>query len=168
MSYILPRVRLAANMMSHWCSLHCCRHPSMSGSLVGSPKVIMPTLWPSNPQITKDVISSLFSGRIMYASFANNFFIRVSSVDVLPKLLAPLRIISLFIILFHAPRSSPRWLFDWFTKGKRRNLYRLPSYNWRLLALPINSRTATKKPYACICNQCLRQYSSRNTMPVAR
>ena len=31
-------------------------------------------------------------------------------------------------------------------KKKRRNLYLLPSYNWRLLALPINSRTATQKP----------------------
>ena len=39
-------------------------------------------------------------------------------------------------------------------------LYLLPSYCLRLLALPIDNRTATKKPYACICNQCLRLYSS--------
>lgn len=31
-------------------------------------------------------------------------------------------------------------------KEKRRNLYLLPSYCWRLLALPFRSRTATQKP----------------------
>ena len=31
-------------------------------------------------------------------------------------------------------------------KKKRRNLYLLPSYHWRLLALPNRSRTATQKP----------------------
>lgn len=35
---------------------------------------------------------------------------------------------------------------DWFIKEKRRNLYRLPSYHQRLLALPNRSRTATQKP----------------------
>ena len=47
-------------------------------------------------------------------------------------------------------------------------LYLLPSYCQRLLALPFRCRTATKKPYACICNQSLRLYSSRNTVPDAR
>lgn len=36
---------------------------------------------------------------------------------------------------------------------KRRNLYLSPSYEQRLLALPYQSRTATQKPYACICNE---------------
>lgn len=31
-------------------------------------------------------------------------------------------------------------------KEKRRNLYLLPSYCWRLLALPYSCRTATQKP----------------------
>ena len=34
---------------------------------------------------------------------------------------------------------------EWIWR-KRRNLYLLPSYESRLLALPINSRTATQKP----------------------
>ena len=43
------------------------------------------------------------------------------------------------------PRSSPRWRFVVLRK-KRRNLYLLPSYNLRLLALPYSCRTATQKP----------------------
>ena len=43
-----------------------------------------------------------------------------------------------------------------------------PSHYSRLLALPYLSWTATKKPYACICNQCIRLHSSRNTEPKAR
>ena len=57
---------------------------------------------------------------------------------------------------------------DWFIQEKRRSLYRLPSYSLRLLALPYYSWTATKKPYACICNRCVRPYSSRNIVPNAR
>ena len=34
--------------------------------------------------------------------------------------------------------------------------------------MPYLSWTATKKPYACICNQCIRLHSSRNTEPKAR
>ncbi len=44
------------------------------------------------------------------------------------------------------PRSSPRWhklVYKW---EKRRNLYLLPSYLSRLLALPYYDRTATQKP----------------------
>ena len=51
------------------------------------------------------------------------------------------------------------------SRKKRRNLYLLPSYHWRLLALPYLCRTATQKPYACICNQCVRLYFSRNIIP---
>ncbi|MDE5556018.1 MAG: hypothetical protein K2J10_12665 [Muribaculaceae bacterium] len=37
--------------------------------------------------------------------------------------------------------------------GKRRNLYLLPSYTLRLLALPYSCWTATQKPYAgYVCN----------------
>ena len=53
------------------------------------------------------------------------------------------------------PRSSSRWLL-WLIREKRRNLYLLPSYESRLLALPYLSWTATKKPYACICNENIR------------
>ena len=43
------------------------------------------------------------------------------------------------------PRSSSRWR-DWFTKRKkRRNLYLLLSYVQRLIALPCQSRTATRR-----------------------
>ena len=42
------------------------------------------------------------------------------------------------------PRSSPRWRLD--TRKKRRILYLLPSYESRLLALPFQSRTATRSP----------------------
>lgn len=43
------------------------------------------------------------------------------------------------------PRSSPRWRLL-FVRKKRRNLYPLPSYCLRRLALPNQSRTATQKP----------------------
>ncbi len=35
---------------------------------------------------------------------------------------------------------------DWLKRKKRRNLYQLPSYTLRLLALPYLCRTATQKP----------------------
>lgn len=50
---------------------------------------------------------------------------------------------------------------DWFIREKRRNLYLSPSYSLRLLALPYYSWTATKKPYACICNRYVRPYIPR-------
>lgn len=43
------------------------------------------------------------------------------------------------------PRSSSRWRLIIYKK-KRRNLYLLPSYVSRLLALPFRCRTATQKP----------------------
>ena len=43
------------------------------------------------------------------------------------------------------PRSSSRWRLS-FHEKKRRNLYLLPSYCQRLLALPFRCRTATQKP----------------------
>lgn len=49
-------------------------------------------------------------------------------------------------MVFRVPRSSPRRLLDWFLMEKRGNLYLLPSYVQRLLALPCQSRTATQKP----------------------
>ena len=45
-------------------------------------------------------------------------------------------------------RGHPLVGGDWFVKEKRRNLYLLPSYTLRLLALPYSCRTATQKPYA--------------------
>lgn len=43
--------------------------------------------------------------------------------------------------------DSPLMAGDWFgCEKKRGNLYLLPSYQSRLLALPINSRMATQKP----------------------
>lgn len=52
------------------------------------------------------------------------------------------------------PRSSSRWRLI-LHKKKRRNLYLLPSYVSRLLALPFRCRTATQKPtlvYAIIAS----------------
>lgn len=43
------------------------------------------------------------------------------------------------------PQSSPLWHYK-VARKKRRNLYRLPSYWSRLLALPNRSWTATQKP----------------------
>ena len=55
---------------------------------------------------------------------------------------------SLATVIFHilVPRSSPRWRLIGLEKEERGNLYLLPSYNLRLLALPNRSRTATQKP----------------------
>ncbi len=54
--------------------------------------------------------------------------------------------LSIYIIHnIHLPRSSPRWRLL-FVRKKRRNLYLLPSYCLRRLALPNQSRTATQKP----------------------
>ena len=45
---------------------------------------------------------------------------------------------------------------------KRRNLYLLPSYVQRLLALPINSRTATQKPTLVYAMCALSAHLSRD------
>ena len=52
-------------------------------------------------------------------------------------------------------------------KKKRRNLYLLPSYSLRLLALPYLCRTATQKPTLVYAINALWQYFSRNTVPKA-
>ena len=49
-------------------------------------------------------------------------------------------------MMFHIASVFLSLAFDWFTMEKRRNLYLLPSYHLRLLALPYLSRTATQKP----------------------
>lgn len=52
----------------------------------------------------------------------------------------------------------PSLAFDWFITKKRRNLYLLPSYCLRLLALPYSCRTATQKPtpvYAISASGCI-------------
>ena len=61
------------------------------------------------------------------------------------------------------PRSSPRWRFVVLRK-KRRNLYLLPSYNLRLLALPNRSRTATQKPTPVYVICTLRLLLSRGAL----
>ena len=61
---------------------------------------------------------------------------------------------NLLAIVISLPRSSPRWRLL-FVRKKRRNLYLLPSYSLRLLALPYLCRTATQKPtpvYAIIAS----------------
>ena len=69
-------------------------------------------------------------------------------------------------ILFHKCRGHPLvGVIDWFIREKRRSLYLLPSYHLRLLALPNLSRTATQRPYACICYQRFRHSFSRSCVP---
>ncbi len=53
--------------------------------------------------------------------------------------------------MVRGPSKTP--ILKHFINKKRRNLYLLPSYTSRLLALPINSRTATAEAHASICNQ---------------
>ncbi len=50
-------------------------------------------------------------------------------------------------------------------RKKRRNLYLLPSYFPRLLALPFRCRTATQKPALVYAIGAIGQYFSRNIMP---
>ena len=48
---------------------------------------------------------------------------------------------------------------------KRGRLYLLPPGEQRLLALPYQSRTATSRSHACICNGDIHKRFSRNVVP---
>ncbi len=66
------------------------------------------------------------------------------------------------------PQDSSLWLLGIIMiRKKRRNLYLLPSYSLRLLALPINSRTATQKPTLIYAKATYGADSSRSATPMA-
>ena len=139
-----PFVRVAPIMMLQSQSMHSFMDFWTKGSVVGSPIVMIPILFPWYFPTTHNG-SSVDLGETMKSVVlvSHNRWIRVLRVVVFPVLACPDSIISFIHVMLAAVILS---LALGNYEKRRRNLYLLPSYWSRLLALPNRSRTATQKP----------------------